>query len=238
LWGTDVYTDDSSICTAAVHAGVIPASGGDVTFVIEPGQEEYPASEQNGVTSSQWGSWERSFSFAGAEDAGAAAPDADDDAAAAADGMTVDVDMANSYTFNNDVSFSYPEGYTVQTESDVVVTLLAPTGRAFIQVYETRFLFGETDMGLDFMKSTYGQQAATTWDFTFTNDDFEAITVNGRTLHMLEFEGTQNDEPVTGAVIIVPYSTSGYGYITTYALPPAPEGIIEDSIAVAASLDG
>ncbi len=30
LWGTDTYTDDSSICTAAVHASLIStSSGGD-----------------------------------------------------------------------------------------------------------------------------------------------------------------------------------------------------------------
>ena len=33
VWGTDVYTDDSSVCTAAVHAGRITlAGGGSVTI--------------------------------------------------------------------------------------------------------------------------------------------------------------------------------------------------------------
>lgn len=63
VWGTDVYTDDSSICTAAVHAGVITTEGGAVTVAIAPGQASYEASERNGVTASSWGEWGRSFRF-------------------------------------------------------------------------------------------------------------------------------------------------------------------------------
>ncbi len=38
IWGTDVYTDDSSVCTAAVHTGLISlSSGGDVTIEISAG---------------------------------------------------------------------------------------------------------------------------------------------------------------------------------------------------------
>jgi hypothetical protein len=62
VWGTDVYTDDSSVCTAAVHAGRITlAGGGTVTIEIRPGEESYAGSARNGVTSSSWGSWVGSF---------------------------------------------------------------------------------------------------------------------------------------------------------------------------------
>ena len=62
VWGTDVYTDDSSVCTAAVHAGRITlAGGGTVTIEIRSGQQSYPGSARNGVTSSSWGSWVGSF---------------------------------------------------------------------------------------------------------------------------------------------------------------------------------
>lgn len=61
LWGTNVYTDDSSVCTAAIHAGIIPASGGQFALVIMEGQDEYTGSTQNGITSSSWSSWERSI---------------------------------------------------------------------------------------------------------------------------------------------------------------------------------
>lgn len=61
IWGTGTYTDDSSVCRAAIHAGVIPASGGQFLLTIAPGLQSYPGSTANGITSSQWGSWTRSF---------------------------------------------------------------------------------------------------------------------------------------------------------------------------------
>lgn len=65
VWGTGIYSDDSSVCTAAVHAGVVaPNQGGTFTATIAPGQAQYPPSTANGVTSSQWGSWGRSFTVA------------------------------------------------------------------------------------------------------------------------------------------------------------------------------
>lgn len=64
VWGTDVYTDDSSICIAAVHAGLITfAAGGSVTIEIRPGQSSYTGSARNGVTSGSWGGWSGSFIF-------------------------------------------------------------------------------------------------------------------------------------------------------------------------------
>ena len=60
IWGTDVYTDDSSVCTAAVHVGLITlTSGGVVTVEIRPGEASYAASDWNGVSSSSYGSWHR-----------------------------------------------------------------------------------------------------------------------------------------------------------------------------------
>ncbi len=62
LWGTDTYTDDSSVCTAAVHTGVITlADGGEVTFSMLPGEESYEGSTANGVTSNEYGAWSGSF---------------------------------------------------------------------------------------------------------------------------------------------------------------------------------
>ena len=58
VWGTDVYTSDSSICSAATHAGVItPASGGQVALKVSPGRASYTGSERNGITSDGYGSW-------------------------------------------------------------------------------------------------------------------------------------------------------------------------------------
>jgi len=62
VWGSGIYTDDSSICTAAVHAGVIGFAGGGVVDIeLRPGEPGYPASTSNGVTSSSWGAWSGSF---------------------------------------------------------------------------------------------------------------------------------------------------------------------------------
>ncbi len=62
VWGSDLYTDDSSVCTAAVHAGRITlASGGTVTIEIRPGQSSYSASTRNGITTRSYGSWPGSF---------------------------------------------------------------------------------------------------------------------------------------------------------------------------------
>lgn len=62
-WGTDIYTDDSSIAVAALHAGLITTAGGVVTFEIRPGQDNYLGSTRNGVMSNSYANWPRSFSF-------------------------------------------------------------------------------------------------------------------------------------------------------------------------------
>lgn len=51
--GGPTYTDDSPVCQAAVHAGLItPARGGAVTFVtMAPGVNKYVGSTQNGYRS-------------------------------------------------------------------------------------------------------------------------------------------------------------------------------------------
>jgi LCCL domain len=67
IWGTDVYTDDSSVCTAAVHAGRITlGGGGSVTIEMRPGQSSYTPSARHGVTSLTYGAWYGSFVFLGA----------------------------------------------------------------------------------------------------------------------------------------------------------------------------
>lgn len=54
-WGTDVYTDDSSICTAAVHAGLISMKdGGAVTIEMRPDVGQYGGSTRQGVRTGDW----------------------------------------------------------------------------------------------------------------------------------------------------------------------------------------
>ncbi len=64
VWGSGPYTDDSSVCTAAVHAGLITlGSGGRVTVEMVAGQGSYAASERNGVRASSFGTFPGSFVF-------------------------------------------------------------------------------------------------------------------------------------------------------------------------------
>ena len=68
VWGTGTYTDDSSVCTAAVHAGLISIDdGGRVVIEIAPGEDSYEGSEANGVTSLDYDSWPGSFTFPAAD---------------------------------------------------------------------------------------------------------------------------------------------------------------------------
>lgn len=66
VWGSGVYTDDSSLATAAVHAGLLqPGEQGIVTVEILPGLAAYDSESRNGVTSRDYGSWLGSFRFVG-----------------------------------------------------------------------------------------------------------------------------------------------------------------------------
>lgn len=62
VWGTDIYTDDSAVCVAAVHAGAITTDGGVIRVTMLEGQESYTGSERNGVTTQDYDSWGGSFS--------------------------------------------------------------------------------------------------------------------------------------------------------------------------------
>jgi hypothetical protein len=64
VWGSDIYTADSSICTAGVHSGLITyQQGGTVTIELRPGRPIYGCSERNGVTTSPYGAYQHSFVF-------------------------------------------------------------------------------------------------------------------------------------------------------------------------------
>jgi hypothetical protein len=66
VWGDGVYTNDSSVCTAAVHAGLITfADGGRVVIEITDGLDAYTGSTANDVTTYGYASWPGSFIFPG-----------------------------------------------------------------------------------------------------------------------------------------------------------------------------
>lgn len=63
VWGSDMYTSDSSVCASALHAGAVKADGGKVKARSTQGCKAYKGSERNGVKTSDWGSFELSFYF-------------------------------------------------------------------------------------------------------------------------------------------------------------------------------
>ncbi|KPP80081.1 cochlin-like, partial [Scleropages formosus] len=62
VFGSAVYAAVSSICGAAVHRGVITASGGQLRVLKVPGQENYVGSYSNGIRSQNLSKWTSSFS--------------------------------------------------------------------------------------------------------------------------------------------------------------------------------
>jgi hypothetical protein len=62
IWGSGVYTDDSPLAVAAVHAGVLGTGEQRVVSVtILPGQTSYESNSQNGIVSNAYGDWLGSY---------------------------------------------------------------------------------------------------------------------------------------------------------------------------------
>lgn len=62
VWGSNPYTDDSCLATAAVHAGAVKAGErGTITVVLVPGRSTYEASMANGVQTRPYGPWSHAF---------------------------------------------------------------------------------------------------------------------------------------------------------------------------------
>ncbi len=58
LWGTDVYTGDSMLAVAAVHAGLVkPEETAVVRVTVEQPLPRYQGSTRNGVTSHDFGQY-------------------------------------------------------------------------------------------------------------------------------------------------------------------------------------
>ena len=64
VWGTGLYTDDTSLPAAAVHAGLL-ADGetGVITVTVQPGQAAYFGSPRNGVNSADYPAYPGSYSL-------------------------------------------------------------------------------------------------------------------------------------------------------------------------------
>jgi hypothetical protein len=65
LWGTDVYTGDSSIAAAAVHAGVVTVGEtAAVKVTVEQPLAQYHGSVRHGVTSHDFGQYGTAYRLA------------------------------------------------------------------------------------------------------------------------------------------------------------------------------
>lgn len=63
-WGTTIYSDDSDIGYAAVHAGILKVGETKtVKITVLPGQSSYVGSFKNGLESYDYETWEGSFKF-------------------------------------------------------------------------------------------------------------------------------------------------------------------------------
>lgn len=66
IWGTKVYTTNSGICSAAVHAGIVdPEEGGVITVKLVKGKNFYTGSDKNNVKSEDRASTNTGFVFIG-----------------------------------------------------------------------------------------------------------------------------------------------------------------------------
>lgn len=64
VWGTDLYTLDSSLALAAVHAGAVrPGQERVVRVTILGPQQNFQGSTRNGISSSPWGQFPGAFRF-------------------------------------------------------------------------------------------------------------------------------------------------------------------------------
>jgi len=64
VWGTDIYSDGSSICAAAIHAGKLDSTiGGSVKFEMLGEQSAFSGSDRHGISTSSYSAWGGSFEF-------------------------------------------------------------------------------------------------------------------------------------------------------------------------------
>jgi hypothetical protein len=69
IYGTEVYSDQSPICLAGFHSGVMNDRGGELEFIIESGQNFYKGSKSFGIISKSRDAYVRSYKFIGQKSA-------------------------------------------------------------------------------------------------------------------------------------------------------------------------
>lgn len=104
LWGSDFYADDSMICRAALHAGVIGPRGGRVDVHEAPGRSSYSGVTRNGVTSDAWPGTQRSIRFGRGD--GANEPEAASGIAACPGNVSIQVGPPQTCSCTSDTTGS------------------------------------------------------------------------------------------------------------------------------------
>ena len=62
VWGTDIYTTDSSLQAVVIHSGLLrEGERGVVRVIIIEGQESYTGTTRNGITTGNWGPYPTSY---------------------------------------------------------------------------------------------------------------------------------------------------------------------------------
>jgi hypothetical protein len=69
IFGTEVFTDQSAICLAGIHSGVMSDLGGELEFMIEAGQSFYKGTKSFGIISKARDAYVRSYKFLGSKTA-------------------------------------------------------------------------------------------------------------------------------------------------------------------------
>lgn len=70
-YGTDVYSGDSRVCIAGIHAGAITDAGGPVKVTVSGESSAFKGSERHGVTSRDWSSsWSPTMTIIGKKPGG------------------------------------------------------------------------------------------------------------------------------------------------------------------------
>jgi hypothetical protein len=98
VWGSDVYTLDSALATAAVHAGVVKAGQtGIVRVEVVQSPPNFQGSTKNGVTTSPWEAFpEGSFKFLTAVQASKVVPRAGELATRFVDGTSITLTLEDA----------------------------------------------------------------------------------------------------------------------------------------------
>jgi beta-lactamase regulating signal transducer with metallopeptidase domain len=122
VWGDGVYTDDSSLGTAAVHAGLLrPGETGTVRVTILPGEDRYTGSTRYGVTSADYGAWDGSYRLDGAANSSTSSGSSSDSSRSAPRdlGLYVSADRSSISRYLQSLRGEIGSSFTMEVEGSV-----------------------------------------------------------------------------------------------------------------------